>query len=82
MKLFHLEILQKNSESKQRKVADEYVKLCGYKQGGDRKSNCQNGVLKLSDIAKQLNTSKRNLQNERITICLRISFLQYILIQY
>lgn len=38
------------------------MKLCGYKQGGDRKSNCQNGGLKLSEIAKQLGTSERNLQ--------------------
>lgn len=53
---------EKNNEAKQRKVADEYVKLCGYGQGGDRKSNCQVGVLKLSDIAKQLGTSERNLQ--------------------
>ena len=52
----------KNNESKQRKVAVEYVKLCGYKQGGDRKSNCQNGALKLSEIASQLGTSERNLQ--------------------
>ena len=44
------------------KVALEYVRLCGYKQGGDRKSNCQNGTLKLADIAKQLGTSERNLQ--------------------
>ena len=55
-------ILNSNDEAKQRKVAVEYVKLCGYKQGGNRKSNCQVGVLKLSDIAKQLGTSERNLQ--------------------
>ena len=29
----------KTSEAKQRKVADEYVKLCGYKNGGDRYHN-------------------------------------------
>ena len=28
----------KNDEAKQRKVALEYVKLCGFEQGGDRKS--------------------------------------------
>ncbi len=55
-------ILDSDDEAKQRKVAVEYVKLCGYKQGGNRKSNYQVGVLKLSDIAKQLGTSERNLQ--------------------
>ena len=53
----------KNSEAKQRKVAIEYVKLCGYKNGGDRQAQCQNGtVLSLDEIASQLGTSKRNLQ--------------------
>lgn len=51
----------KNDDAKQRKVAVEYVRLCGYGQGGDRKSNCQLGSLKLSDIANQLGTSERNL---------------------
>ena len=40
----------KNNEAKQRKVALEYVKLCGYEQGGDRKSNGQSDRLKLSEI--------------------------------
>lgn len=35
------------------------MKLCGYKHGGAR---CQNGVLSLAEIAKQLGTSKRDLQ--------------------
>lgn len=39
----------KNNESKQRKVADEYVRLCGYGQGGNRKSKGQDGLLKLSE---------------------------------
>lgn len=53
----------KNDESKQRKVAVEYVKLCGYKNGGDRKSRCQLGtMLTLDQIAKQLGISKRDLQ--------------------
>ena len=57
----------KNNESKQRKVAVEYVKLCGYKNGeigNGRKKECQNGTPKLSldTIASQLGTSKRNLQ--------------------
>ncbi len=53
----------KNNESKQRKVAVEYVKLCGYKNGGDRKSDSHSGNVKLSleEIAKQLGTSKTNL---------------------
>ena len=33
----------KNDETKQRKVAVEYVRLCGYKNGGDRKSEGQLG---------------------------------------
>lgn len=53
-------IISKNDDKKQRKVAVEYVKLCGYGQGGDRKSNCQVGTLKLSEIAKQLGTSKNH----------------------
>lgn len=50
--------------AKQRKVAVEYVRLCGYKNGGDRKSECQLGTLKLSlrEIATQLGTSERNLK--------------------
>ena len=52
----------KNDESKQRKVAVEYVKLCGYEQGGDRKSKAQHGLLNLDEIAHQLGTSKTNLK--------------------
>lgn len=44
---------------KQRKVAVEYVKLCGYGHGGSRD---QNGLLSLDEIAKQLGTSKTNLK--------------------
>lgn len=50
----------KNSESKQRKVADEYVRLCGYKPG-DNQWSVHNG-LTLDEIAKQLGTSKTNLK--------------------
>lgn len=50
----------KNNESKQRKVADEYVRLCGYKVGDNQWSD-QNG-LTLSQIASQLGTSKTNLK--------------------
>jgi len=49
----------KNNESKQRKVAIEYVKLCGCKQGDNQRS-VHNG-LTLDEIAKQLGTSKTNL---------------------
>lgn len=54
----------KNDDKKQRKVAVEYVKLCGYKHGGDRNSKDQVGLLNLSldEIAKQLGTSKTNLK--------------------
>lgn len=53
----------KNNESKQRKVAVEYVKLCGYSANGDRSTECQNGTrFTLDEIANQLGTSKRNLQ--------------------
>lgn len=38
----------KNDEAKQRKVAVEYVKLCGFEQGGDRKSDSHNGNLKMT----------------------------------
>lgn len=53
----------KNDDKKQRKVAVEYVRLCGFGNGGDRKSNSQNGNVKmtLDEIAKQLGTSKTNL---------------------
>ena len=55
-----------NNESKQRKVAVEYVKLCGYKHGeigNGREKNSQvgNSKLSLDEIAKQLGTSKTNL---------------------
>lgn len=51
----------KNSESKQRKVADEYVRLCGYKQGRPEKESNMN-CLSLDEIAKQLGISKTNLK--------------------
>lgn len=50
----------KNDESKQRKVASEYVKLCGLKHG-DNQWTDHNG-LSLNEIAKQLGTSKTNLK--------------------
>ena len=53
----------KNDDAKQRKVAVEYVRLCGYKNGENQRG-CQVGTPKLSieEIAKQLGTSKRDLQ--------------------
>lgn len=56
-------VMNSDDEAKQRKVAVEYVKLCGYKNGGDRKSDSHNGNVKLTleEIAKQLGTSKTNL---------------------
>ena len=56
----------KNDDKKQRKVAVEYVRLCGYKHGeigNGREKNSQigNSKLSLAEIAKQLGTSKTNL---------------------
>ena len=56
----------KNNESKQRKVALEYVKLCGYKNGeigNGRKKDSHNEKPKLTldEIARQLGTTKANL---------------------
>lgn len=56
----------KNDDKKQRKVAVEYVKLCGYKHGeigNGREKNSQvgNSKLSLDEIAKQLGISKTNL---------------------
>lgn len=56
----------RNSESKQRKVISEYVRLCGYKHGqvgGGHGQTSQNGNsgMTLEEIAKQLGTSKTNL---------------------
>lgn len=55
-------------ESKQRKVAVEYVKLCGYKHGeigNGREKKVHNGLstqMSLDEIASQLGTSKTNLK--------------------
>lgn len=54
---------RKNDPSKDRKALETYVSLRGYKNGGDRQAQCQNGtLLSLDEIAKELNMSKRNLQ--------------------
>lgn len=53
---------KKNSEAKKRKIAAEYVKLCGYKKGGDRSSKGQHGLLTIKEIATQLGTSERSLK--------------------
>lgn len=61
-------VMKSDDDTKQRKVAVEYVKLCGYKNGemgNGRKKECQLGaptLLSLDQIAEQLGTSKRNLQ--------------------
>lgn len=58
----------KNDDKKQRKVAVEYVRLCGYKNGEIGKNHSQdsqNGKaekLTLEEIAKRLGTSKTNLK--------------------
>lgn len=57
----------KNDEAKQRKVAVEYVRLCGFEHGeigNGREKNSHNGnstKMTLDEIAKQLGTSKTNL---------------------
>lgn len=52
----------KNDGRKQRKVADEYVRLRSFDKGGDRKSKGQHDLLKLSEIAKELGTSEKSLK--------------------
>ena len=60
-------VMNSDDEAKQRKVAVEYVKLCGYKNGeigNGRKKDSHNGKatqLTLDQIAEQLGTSKTNL---------------------
>ena len=52
----------KNDDAKQRKIAVEYVNLCGYSRGGNRTSNCDNRSLKKLDIiAEELGISERTL---------------------
>lgn len=49
---------------KQRKIATEYVALCGYKNGGDRMAQGENRtLLTQSEIAEQLGVSPRTLKN-------------------
>lgn len=50
----------KNDDIKQRRVANEYVRLCGCKAGDNQWSD-QNG-LTLEQIAKQLGTTRTNLK--------------------
>lgn len=55
---------RKNNPSKDRKALEMYVTLKGFKQH-DNQWTCQNGTttkVTLDEIAKELNTSKRNLQ--------------------
>lgn len=54
---------KENSDTKKRKIATEYVRLCGYSPNGDRNTECQNGTRQtLDEIATQLGTTKRSLQ--------------------
>jgi ParB/RepB/Spo0J family partition protein len=50
----------KNNPVKQRKIAVQYVELCGNKHGGNRPSG-HNGNLTLDEIANGLGISKREL---------------------
>ncbi len=53
----------KNNEAKQRKIAAEYVALCGYKNGGDRIAQADNQLLLTQEeIAKQLGISLPTLK--------------------
>lgn len=52
---------RKNDPSKDRKALETYVTLRGYKQGRPEK-DANMACLTLDEIAKELNTSKRNLQ--------------------
>lgn len=53
---------RKNDPAKDRKAIETYVTLNGFTHGGDRKSKDQSDTLKLSDIAKELNTSETTLK--------------------
>ena len=55
-------VMNSDDKSKQRKVAVEYVKLCGYGQGRPEK-DANLARLSLEQIAEQLGTSKRDLQS-------------------
>ena len=51
----------KNDEAKQRKVAVEYVKLCGYKQGRPQKESNMD-CLSLEEISSLIGRLKINLK--------------------
>lgn len=56
-------VIKTTALAKQRKVAVEYVRLCGYSPNGDRSTECQLGTrITLDEIATQLGTTKRSLQ--------------------
>ena len=53
----------KNDDAKQRKIATEYVALCGNSHGGNRKSNGDNRhLISQDEIAEQLGVSPRTLR--------------------
>ena len=52
-------------QSKQRKIAVEYVNLCELKQGRPEK-RCDNRTLNLDEIASQLGSTKKNDQTKKI----------------
>lgn len=49
---------RKNDPEKDRKALATYVGLRGYRQGGDRKSKVQTGLMNLEEIAKELNEKR------------------------
>ena len=53
----------KNDDAKQRKIAAEYVALCGNGHGGDRKSSGDNRqLISQTEIAEKLGISERTLR--------------------
>lgn len=57
---------RKNDPSKDRKALETYVTLRGYKQGRDRKSKDQNGLLNLDEIAGIMGISISTLGNYKM----------------
>ncbi len=53
---------EKNDEVKRRKVAVEYVRLKGRQQGENRFTKTCDNRISIEEIAKQLGTNKRTLQ--------------------
>lgn len=55
----------KNDPNKMRKIAVEYVELCGNKHGGDRASGDNRHLMTQDEIAQQLGNSRSTLAELR-----------------